>query len=113
MAGSKQIQTERWIEYCSLFTNGNKGRPLNIITMDDKKAYRVLEEGLPLMAVDYDPVDKGDDMVVSLGKDSLEFSHTIEAPVEMRENRDEKGVVTSLEIFDQNNYKIILIFGTK
>ncbi len=111
MAQSKQIQIDKWIEYCGLFSNGNRGRLLNIIAMDLKSGYQVVAEGLPLMALDYDPIKKGDDMIVSLGRDSLEFSHTIMAPVELWEYHNEKGVVTSVEIIDQNNNKLILLFN--
>ena len=110
MAHTKQIENERWAEFCSLFSNGNKGRLLSITLNDDETGYQLLAENLPLMGLDYDPIKKGDDMIVSLGKESLEFSHTIDAPVELWEYQNDMGVITSIEIIDQNNNKLILTF---
>lgn len=50
-------------------------------------------------------------MVISLGGKSIAFSHTIDAPVELWETHDDKGVVTSMEIVDQNNNKVTLTFS--
>jgi hypothetical protein len=61
-----------------------------------------------LMAVDYDPVGKGNDIVVTTGDTEVEYTHTIEAPVEVCKAQQDSGEVASLEIIDQNNVKTIL-----
>lgn len=96
MVKTKQIEGYSWLDYCSLFSNGNKRRLLNVAWDDDETGFQMLAEDMPLMGLDYDPINKGDDMIVSLGKDSLEFSHTIDAPVEMWELHNELGVITSV-----------------
>ena len=111
MTRSKQIPMDRWVEYCSIFSNGNKGRLLTISDIDERAGYNILVEEMPLWAVDYDPIDKGDDIVISLGKSDVEYSHTIDAPVEMWESRNEKGIVNQLRIIDQNNNEFNLTFG--
>lgn len=111
MAGTKQIQIADWSDHTTLFTNGNKGRMVSISVTDAESVSRTLVEQLPFMAIDYDNIKKGDDMVISLGKNTLEFSHTVEAPVELFENHNDLGVVTSVKIIDQNNNNIVLDFN--
>lgn len=111
MAGIKQIHADKWAEHCSLFTNGNKGRMVTITSLDNETGNLILAENSPLMAFDYDPIKKGDDMVISLGKDTLEYSHTIQAPIEFWETHDDSGEVTSIEIIDQMDNKVIVTFN--
>lgn len=97
--------------HISLFTNGNKGGLVSITLFNTGASNETLAEELPFMAIDYDPIKKGDDMVISLGGESIAFSHTIDASVELWETHDDKGVVTSMEIVDQNNNKVTLTFS--
>jgi hypothetical protein len=112
MEKSKQIQIEDWIEHLSLFTNGNKGRLVSISTEDSEMGNNRLADKLPLMAIDYDPLKKGDDILISLGGESADFRHEINAPVEMWETHNDLGVVILMEIIDQNNNKVILAFDS-
>ena len=61
-----------------------------------------------LLAVDYDPVDEGNDFVVTTGVDEVDYTHTIEAPVEVWKVQQDSGEVAALEIINQNNVKTIL-----
>lgn len=106
MSGKKQIKKEDWADRMVTFTNGNKGRNTSVVQEEGK-----LAENLPFMAIDFDPVKKGDDLVISLGEDTLVFSHTIENPKELYEIHNDLGVVTSMEIIDQANKKVILLFS--
>lgn len=111
MTKTKQIPTERWLEHCSMFTNGNRGRILTLSSIDPETGYEVLAGEMPLFGIDYDPISKGDDMTISLGKNSPEFSHVVKAPVEFWESHDDNGVVEQIRIIDQNNGEINLTFG--
>jgi Ni2+-binding GTPase involved in maturation of urease and hydrogenase len=111
MAGTKQIRTENWVEHLSLFTNGNHGRKVSISVVDQTEGEEHIAKDLPLMAIDYDVISKGDDIVISFGGDSLAFSHTVEAPIELWETHNDKGVVTIMKIIDQNNNECILKFN--
>jgi len=111
MTKSKLIPVKEWVEFCGLFTNGNKGRLVTISDIDERAMDNVLAKEMPLWAIDYDPIDKGDDIVVTLGENSMEFSHTIDAPVELWESRNEKGVVNQLRIIDRSNNEYNLTFG--
>ena len=53
---------------------------------------------------------KGNDIVVTTGVGEVDYSHTIEAPVEVWRAQQDSGEVAALEIIDQNNVKTILSF---
>jgi len=110
MARIKQIQNENWPNHMATFTNGNRGRMVSVSVTDDESVTKTLVKQLPLLGLDFDPINKGDDMVISLGKSTLEVSHTIDAPVELFEKHNDLGVVTNVEIIDQNNNKIAIDF---
>ena len=111
MAGIKQIQRKNWIDHLRLFSNGNNGRLVSISLVDSKGAGERIIDELPLMAVDYDPIHKGDNIVISLGLETLAFSHTVEVPVEMWETHNDEGVVTSMKIIDQSNSECSIAFN--
>lgn len=110
MSRIKQIRTERWSEHLSIFTNGNRGRKVTIKLFNPNEGEELIAHELPFMAIDYDAINKGDDMVISCGEKTLELSHAVDAPVELWETHDNQGVVTTLKIIDQNNQQCILHF---
>ena len=99
MSTKKQIETSEWQDRLQSFTSGNKGRTSAIaaggMTLAEQKA---------LVSVDYDPVGKGNDMMISLEG----FSHTVNAPVELYITEESNGVVSTLEIVDQNGVSTFL-----
>lgn len=111
MAEAKQIQIENWNEYLSLFSKFNQGRLTSIALLDNEIGDNKLAEDLPLIATDYDPIRKGNDMIISLCNKFSTFGYAINAPVELWERQNNDGVVISLEIIDLNNNKAILIFN--
>ncbi len=104
MSNTKQIQPENWIERVCLFTDGNKGR-LVLISLCNTDT---LVEDIPLMSVNYHSQLKGYDMVISVGVGSMKLNHIINAPLELWETKNDRGVVTSMEIIDFNNNEYIL-----
>ncbi len=111
MAGIKQIQMDNWMDHLATFTNGNRGRRVTITVPDGANPEGPIAKDLPLMAIDYDAINKGDDMVISFGPDTLVYSYTIEAPVELWETHNDQGVVTLIKIIDQNNNQCMLKFS--
>jgi hypothetical protein len=105
MAQTKKIDQERWAEYLSMFSNGNRGRMISI-----EVESQMLADAMPLFAIDYDPVNKGDDLVITTGTDKVEYTHTISAPKEIWELQDDNGTVVSMEIINQEGLKNIIIF---
>lgn len=106
MSITKQIQPENWIERVSLFTDDNRGRLVSITLCN----IETLIDEIPLMSVNYDSQLKGDDMVISVGVDSMKLNHIINAPLELWETQNDCGDVTSMEIIDYNNNEYILTF---
>jgi hypothetical protein len=110
MAQTKKIDQGRWSEFLSMFSNGNRGRRVAIEVADMAIGDQPLTEAAPLFAIDYDPANKGDDLVITTGRDEVDYSHKINAPAEIWESQDDNGKVVSLEVIDRNGTKTILVF---
>jgi hypothetical protein len=108
MAINTQIAREDWKDFFVTFSNGNRGRRLSLEVLDSESGDSGQAKQGKLLAVDYDPVDKGNDIVVTTGTDEVDYSHTIEAPVEVWKAQQDSGEVAALEVIDQNNVKTIL-----
>jgi len=108
---TKEIPTESWEDWCVTFTNGNRGRLISSIELVGHEiGDEPLAEGVPLVAIDYDPVHKGNDVVISYGQEAAPTRHLIQAPVRLRQAQDAHGLVVSLEIENQNGRRTILSF---
>jgi hypothetical protein len=107
---TKEIPAQGWEEWCDTFSNGNRGRSFGIHLVDDEVGDARLAEGVSLVAIDYDPVSKGNDFVVSFGNETAPTSHIIRAPVRLWQAQDANGQVVSLEIEDESGRRTILSF---
>ena len=106
----RQIDREMWPDFCVTFSNGNRGRLLRIeVHQDDQGDNQVVGSG-PLLGVAFHPLGKGNDIVVTTGREEVEYTHRIPAPIEVQELQTNVGQVTMLEIIDQNNTKTTLSF---
>jgi len=99
MSAKKQIQKEDWQQRLQTFTSGNKGRTSAIAAEG-----MTLVENKPLVSVNYDPAGKGNDMIISLEG----FSHTVNTPVELFISEGSNGVISTLEVVDQNGKSTFL-----
>jgi len=108
MAQNTAIDQSRWGEFLSLFTNGNAGRRVSIETIDATADSPFVSKA-PLLAIDYDPVGKGNNVVISLGKDTITGSHVVAAPEQIWEVQDDNGKATGLEITGAGGAKTIII----
>jgi hypothetical protein len=108
MAITTQIPQDQWQDFFVTFSNGNCGRMLSMEIFDTEIGDIASSKQGKLMAIDYDPAGKGNDIVVTTGVDEVGYSHTINAPVEVWKAQDESGQIGALEIIDQNNVKTIL-----
>jgi hypothetical protein len=106
---TKNIPGERWQEFCESFTSGNRGRIINI-TVDNGDIGEALVEKAIFSAIDYDPIGKGDDLVIAYGGLSPVAFHVVSMPYEIWQAQDENGKVIVLEIIDTEDRKIILKF---
>ena len=108
MAINTQVSQDGWKDFFVTFSNGNRGRMLSLEVLDSESGDTGQMRQGKLMAVDYDPVGKGNDIVVTTGNGEVDYSHTIKAPVEVWKAQQDSGEVAALEIIDQNNVKTIL-----
>ena len=112
MHQTKKLLQSDWQDFFATFSNGNKGRMIAIeaLGMVDGPSHPTLSSGLPLLAIDYDPASKGDELVISTGKDSLDYTHTIGDAYEIWYEQDDNGQVVSLEVLSRNELRTIIIF---
>lgn len=108
MSITKQIPAEQWGEFFDTFTNGNKGRLIKLEVIDREMGDETPVENMPLWVPIYDPVGKGNDLTVEIGRDEIAYSHTIEAPNEVWQERDDNGKVVALEIKTEDGTQTIL-----
>ena len=108
MTINNEIPRDQWKDFFVTFSRGNSGRLLSIEIFDVESGDLGAKNQGKLMAVDYDPVGKGNDIVVTTGVNEIGYSHTINAPTEVWKAQHENGEVSALEIVDQNNVKTIL-----
>ena len=108
MAINTQVLQDEWKEFFVSFSNGNDCRMLSLDVLDPESGSSGQVKQGRLIAVDYDPAGKGNDIVVTTGDGEVDYSHTIKAPVEVWKAQRDSGEVGALEIIDQNNIKTIL-----
>ena len=108
MAQTKKLEQEQWLEFLSLFSNGNRGRMVSI-EIEDTSGEQPIVDAAPLFAIDYEPVRKGYELVISTGLDAVDYSHAISAPTEIWQAQDDNGEVTSLEVINQDNFRTIIV----
>lgn len=103
MSTKKQILFDDWQERLQLFTSGNRGRKSAIAAND-----MTIVEDHEFRDIEYDPIGKGNDLIITLGTMDNFITHTINAPVEIFFHQEENGEVSTLEIFDQNGETTLL-----
>ena len=101
MSERKQITRDQWPRYLSEVTAGNRGRKIavDVIGRPDVSPESVSERAsisvpltdAPFLAVEYEPVEKGNAIIVSAGVEAVEYEHAVDGPVELVENLDAEG----------------------
>lgn len=98
MSINKQIPTEQWVEFFDTFTNGNKGRLIDLEVLDQELGDEIPVKEQPLWSLIYDPVDKGNDLIIEIGREQVAYAHTIDSPNEVWQEQDDNGKVVALGI---------------
>ena len=109
MAINTRIPTEEWSDFFTTFSNDTRGRQVSIQVLDTESGDTGVVDKGNLLAVDYDPANKGNDIVVTCGTDKIDASHTIGAPEELWRAQLDSGEINALEIIDQNKNQTIII----
>lgn len=95
---NKQIPVERWVEFFDTFTNGNKGRSIELKILDPELGDETPVKDQPLWSFVYDPVGKGNNLTIEIGLAEVAYGHTIDAPNEVWQEQDDNGQVIALQI---------------
>lgn len=111
MSTCHPIDRENWPAFFDAFSSANQGRPIAVIVDDPSLGRSCLNDGVPLLAMDYDPAGRGDDIVISIGRESVEATHVIRAPSEVAEMREDDGTVAGLEVLDQSGSTTRITFS--
>ena len=99
MSTNKQIETSEWQDRLQSLTSGNKGRTSAIAAEG-----MTIVENKSLVSVDYDPKGKGNDIMIDLEG----FAHAVNTPVELYLTEESIGVISTMEIIDQNGTSTFL-----
>lgn len=99
----KNIPMSEWQERLATFTSGNRNR----IAAVAANGMTVFEEK-PFRDVEYDPIGKGNDIIITLGTDHELLTHTVNAPTELILHQEDNGEISTLEIIDQNGESTFL-----
>jgi hypothetical protein len=84
---TKNIPGERWQEFRETYTTRNRGRAVSI-TIVSEDAGELLAKGVVFSAIDYAPVGKDDDFVMSYGDQASLTRHIVYVPVELWQAQD-------------------------
>ena len=86
MPHTNKVDQTRWSDFLRTFINGSKGRLISIEVAVASIGDQPLADSVPLFAIDYDSVCKGNDLVITAGRDEIDDTHKIDAPVEIWES---------------------------
>lgn len=105
------IPKNEWARYFATFSHATRGMTVMLEVFDsaygDVGETGEYKQG-PLLAIDYDPAGKGDDIVISTGVTELDHTHTIQSPIEVWESPADIGEAADLEIIDENYVKTVI-----
>jgi hypothetical protein len=115
MSEKKQISQDRWVDYLNEVSAGNRGRLIAVDVIagnevSSKPEIDIPVAGAPLLALEYEPVNKGNAIILSTGEQTVDYEHAINATVELIENLDANGELDFLEFCDQNGARTKLNF---
>jgi Family of unknown function (DUF5335) len=110
---SKSLPREQWGEFFDQFSDGNRGRSISIEIIDLELGNEELVKSSPLMAMIYDRPEKGDDLVIEVGKEQVTYAHTIDSPTEVLTGQDATSVVVAVWISDANGTKTLIQLETR
>ena len=89
----KLLKKTEWPERLTTLSSGNRGANALL-----EEAGENIAENLPFRNIEYDPVGKGDDLVIALGESDSSMRHVVQAPAEIYLNQTSDGELTSIEI---------------
>ncbi|MCC9608457.1 DUF5335 domain-containing protein [Blastopirellula sp. JC732] len=108
MSINTQIPQTEWSEFFVAFSNGNQGREVTLEVFSVEEGAEGQARQGKLLALDYDSPEKGNRLMLTTGEGEVEYSHTVDAPVEVMRAQEDDGEIEALEIIDQQGVRTIL-----
>lgn len=105
---NKSVPSERWVEFFDQFSDGNRGRHISIEILDSELGDEELIQNAPLMAMVYDPPNKGNKLTIETGKNEVTYAHTVDSPTEVLTGQDENGIMLAVQIRDGAGLKTLI-----
>lgn len=105
---TKTLLQERWTEFFDQFSDGNRGRYIAIEIIDVDLGDQELIQNAPLMAMVYDRLGKGDNLVIEVGKTEVTYAHTIDSPTEISTGQDALGQIVVICISEASGTKTLV-----
>jgi hypothetical protein len=107
MSKRKKIDKAYWSDYLGEVAREKRGWlvAVEVVGRNEVLTKREIDlpaMGSPLLALEYEPAMKGNAIIFSVGEETVDYEHAVDAPVELAENLDADGRLSSLEILDQN-----------
>jgi len=102
MSKRKQIDQEHWSEYLGEVAREKRGWLVGVEVVGrnevlTKPKIDLPAMGSPLLALEYEPATKGDAIILSVGEETVDYEHAVDAPVELVENLDARGRLRGCE----------------
>ncbi len=105
---NKSVPRDRWSEFFDLFSNGNRGRHISIEVISSEFGDEELIKNAPLMALVYDRPGKGDNLAIEVGKDEVNYAHTVDSPTEVLTRQNADGLMMAIQIADAAGTKTLI-----
>ena len=107
---TQEILKEKWLSFFDQFTQSNRGRAIALEVANEEIGDETLVKQSPLASITYDPMTKGNDVVIAIGHDMVTYSHTVIAPKAIWVATDSSNQAIALEIVDHSGTQTILQF---
>jgi Family of unknown function (DUF5335) len=102
---SSRVDSDDWGAFLSTFSTEKRGSKVDVELVGPNVGDQPLASSAQLDAIDYDPADKGNDVMISLGGGS---GHVIRGVTELWTARNDNGVIVALEFVDQEGVRTIV-----
>ena len=109
---STRIPREEWERFAVQFSEAQRGRMVQAEFVDLEVGDEPLSSGIAFYSLDYDPVNKGDNIILAFGSEPDLHFHLIDKPADLWVAEDEQGVVWALEVVHEGGARTILRFGS-
>jgi hypothetical protein len=105
---NKSVPSDRWVEFFDQFSDGNRGRHISIEILDSELGDEELIQNAPLMAMVYDPPNRGNKLTIETGKNEVNYAHTVDSPTEVLTGQNENGIMLAVQIRDAAGLKTLI-----